>query len=237
VRRIYTFLFFGLITLAVAIAIVKFNDFSDKNKFSNFEQKCKTKRINLANYKQYEFKADYSLTQCMKKLILLRRCIGANYSSKIYDLMYKNSVLAFKKYPNFPPIAANYAFFQQIAKSDITESLPVILPFIQESSNYPAIPESIYNILNDAYHSETYEEQMVEYLGDNDYETGHERLKLLSDYWYSKLDAKYTNNSEKSLSIARSQMTIQKQQKAIAIWKKLLIYVNRSNSNKITLRN
>ena len=65
-RRIYTFLFFGLITLAVAIAIVKFNDFSDKNKFSNFEQKCKTKRINLANYKQYEFKADYSLTQCMK---------------------------------------------------------------------------------------------------------------------------------------------------------------------------
>jgi hypothetical protein len=236
-KTIYSFLILVLVILVVTFVIVKVNNFSNRNKFYDFEQKCKTKRINLVNYKQYEFKEDDSLTQCAEKLILLRRCAGANYTKKMHAIMYKSSISAFKKFPNFPPVAANYAFFQQIAKGNISESLPILLPFIQESANYPAISDSIYNILNDAYHSETYEEQMVEYLGDNDYETGHERLKLLSDYWYSKLDAKYTNNSEKSLSIARSQMTIQKQQKAIAIWKKLLIYVNRSNSNKITLRN
>lgn len=215
-----------LVILVVAFVIVKVNNFSSRNKFYDFEQKCKSKRINLANYKQYEFKADDSLTQCAEKLILLKRCMGANYSSKMHDLMYKNSLLAFKKFPNFPPVAANYAVFQQLAKSDITESLPIVLPFIQESANYPAIPESIYNILNDAYHSETFEEEMVEYLGNNDYETGRKRLKHLCDYWYSKLDAKYTNNSEKSLTIARSRMTIPKQQKAIASWKKLLTYIH-----------
>jgi hypothetical protein len=234
-KTIYRFLLLVLILLAVALVSVKLNNFSNRNKFYDFEQKCKTKRINLANYKQYEFKADDSLTQCAEKLILLRRCMGANYSEKLHDAMYKNSFLAFKKFPNFPPVAANYAFFQQLAKGDIAESLPILLPFIQESANYPAIPESIYNILNDAYHSETFEEEMVTHLGDNDYDTGCERLKLLCDYWYSKLDAKYTNNSEKSLSIARSRMTIPKQQKAIAIWKKLLSYVNKSNkTEKIT---
>ncbi len=81
-------------------------------------------------------------------------------------------------------------------------------------------------------HSETFEEEMTVYLGDNDYDTGRERLKHLCDYWYSKLDAKYTNNSEESLSIARSRMTIPKQQKAIATWKKLLTYINKSQSNK-----
>ena len=221
-----------LVILAAAFIGVKFNNFSDENKFSNFEQKCKTKRINLENYKQYEFKADDSLTQCTEKLMLLRRCMGANYSSKMHDLMYKNSLLAFNKFPNFPPVAANYAFFQQLAKGDVAESLPILLPFIQESANYPAIPGSIFNILNDAYHSETFETDMVEYLGDNDYDTGRERLKLLCDYWYSKLDAKYTNNSEESLAIARSQMTIPKQQKAIATWKKLLSYINKSKTTE-----
>ncbi len=141
---------FGFITIAIAIAIIRINNFSDRNKFYHFEQKCKTKRINLANYKQYQFEPNDSLTQCAENLILLKRCMGANYSSKMHDVMYRNSLLAFKKFPNFPPVAANYAFFQQLAKSDITESLPIVLPFIQESANYPAIPESIYNILNDA---------------------------------------------------------------------------------------
>jgi len=218
---------FIIIAVAVTITFVKINNISERNEFYNFEQKCKTKRINLANYKQYEFKEDDSLTQCAEKLILLKRCAGANYTKKMHGIMYKNSLLAFKKFPNFPPVAANYAFFQQIAKGDIAESLPILLPFIQESSNYPAIPESIFNILNDAYHSETFETDMVEYLGDNDYETGREKLKLLCDYWYSKLDAKYTNNSEKTLAIVRSQMTIPKQQKAIATWKKLLSYINK----------
>jgi hypothetical protein len=230
-KTIYSFLILVLVLLAVALVIVKVNNFSNRNKFYDFEQKCKTKRINLANYKQYEFKADDSLTQCAEKLILLRRCMGANYSSKMHDLMYKNSLSAFNKFPNFPPVAANYAFFQQLAKGDVAESLPILLPFIQESANYPAIPESIFNILNDAYNCETSEEDMVVYLGDNDYEAGHKKLKLLCDYWYSKLDAKYTNNSEKSLSIARSRMTIPKQQKAIASWKKLLSYINQKEKN------
>jgi cell division protein FtsL len=226
-KTIYRFLLLVLILLAVALVIVKVNNFSNRNEFYHFEQKCNKKRINLANYKQYEFKANDSLTQCAEKLILLKRCVGANYTKNMHDIMYKNSLLAFKKFPNFPPVVANYAFFQQLAKGDIAKSLPILLPFIQESANYPAIPESIYNILNDAYHSETFEEEMVEYLGDNDYETGRKKLKLLCDYWYSKLDAKYTNNSEKSLSIARSRMTIPKQQKAIASWKKLLTYINK----------
>ncbi len=186
-RRFYTFILFSFIVMAVAFVIVKVNNFSDRNKFYDFEKKCKTKRINLANYKQYEFKADDSLTQCAEKLILLKRCVGANYNEKMHDIMYKNSLLAFKKFPNFPPVAANYAFFQQLAKGDVAESLPIILPFIQESANYPAIPESIFNILNDAYNCETSEENMVTYLGDNDYDTGRERLNLLCNYWYSKL--------------------------------------------------
>ena len=231
-RIIYSFLLLIFVVLAVALVIVKFNNFSNRNEFYHFEQKCKTKRINLADYKEYEFKEDDSLTQCAENLILLKRCMGANYSEKMHDLIYKNSILAFKKFPNFPPIAANYAFFEQLAKGDVAESLPILLPFIQESANYPAITESIFNILNDAYHCEESEADMIECLGDNDYETGRERLKLLCDYWYSKLDAKYTNNSEKSLAIARSQMTIPKQQKAIASWKKLLVYINKSKINK-----
>lgn len=236
-KIIYSFLLVLLVLLTVALVIVKYNAFSNRNDFYHFEQKCKNRRINLANYKQYEFKNDDPLTQCAEKLILLKRCAGANYTKKMHNIMYKNSLLAFKKFPNFPPVAANYAFFQQIAKSDVSQSLPIVLPFIQESANYPAIPESIYNILNDAYHAETFEEEMVEYLGDNDYDTGRERLKLLCDYWYSKLDAKYTNNSEKILVIARQRMTIPKQQKAIAVWKKLLTYINKSKSNQIVSRN
>jgi len=232
-KTIYRFLLLVLILLAVALVIVKVNNFSNRNEFYHFEQKCKMKRINLANYKQYEFKEDDTLTQCAEKLILLKRCVGANYSSKMHNLMHKNSLLAFRNFPNFPPVAANYAFFQQLAKGDVTESLPILLPFIQESANYPAIPESIFNILNDAYHCEESEANMVEYLGDNDYETGREKLKLLCNYWYSKLDAKYTNNSEKSISIARSRMTIPKQQKAIAAWKKLLSYINKSNNKQV----
>ncbi|MCK4982226.1 MAG: hypothetical protein KAS17_04830 [Victivallaceae bacterium] len=238
-KTIYSFLSLVLVILVVAFVIVKVNNFSNRNKFYDFEQKCKNKRINLANYKQYEFKADDSLTQCAEKLILLKRCVGANYNSKMHDLMYKNSLSAFRKFPNFPPVAANYAFFQQLAKGDVAESLPILLPFIQESGNYPAIPESIFNILNDAYHCEESEEDMVIYLGDNDYETGRKRLNLLCNYWYSKLDAKYTNNSEKSLSIAHSRMTIPKQQKAIAVWKKLLTYINKPKHpyQKITKTN
>lgn len=235
VKRIYSFLVFGLITLAVAFVLIKINSFSDRNEFYHFEQKCKAKRINLVDYPKYQFSPDDSLTQCAENLILLKRCMGANYSSKMHDLMYKNSLLAFNKFPNFPPVAANYAFFQQLAKGNVAESLPILLPFIQESANYPAISESIFNILNDAYHCEESEADMIEYLGDNDYDTGRKKLKLLCDYWYSKLDAKYTNNSEKSLAIARQRMTIQKQQKAIASWKKLLSYINKSKiSEKIS---
>lgn len=232
-KTIYRFLILLLVILAVAFVGIKFNSFSVKSKFSEFEQKCKTKRINPANYKQYEFKPNDSLTQCTENLILLRRCVKSKYSREMHDFMYNNSFQAFKKFPNFPPIAANYAFYQQLAKGDVTASLPIVLPFIQESANYPAIPESIFNILNDAYNCETSEEAMITYLGNNDYEKGREQLKLLCDYWYSKLNAKYTNNSEKSLTIARQRMTIPKQQKAIAVWKKLLTYINKSQNKQI----
>jgi hypothetical protein len=230
-RTIYRFLILLLVILAVAFVGVKFNSFSVKNKFSEFEQKSKTKRINPANYKQYEFKPSDSLTQCTEKLILLRRCERAKYSREMHDFMYKNSFQAFKKFPNFPPIAANYAFYQQLAEGDVVKSLPIVLPFIQESANYPAIPEAIYKILNDAYHCETFEEDMVTFLGDNNYEAGREKLELLCNYWYSKLDSKYTGCSPSSLRYARKQMTGQKHQEAIAVWKKLLDYIKKSQPN------
>jgi len=125
-KTIYRFLILLLVILTVAFVGVKFNNFSSKNKFSEFEQKCKIKRINPANYKQYQFKPDDSLTQCTEKLIFLKRCVGANYSRRMHDFMYKNSFLAFKKFPDFPPIAANYAFYQQLSKGDVTESIPIL---------------------------------------------------------------------------------------------------------------
>ena len=48
-KTIYSFLILVLVLLAVALVIVKVNNFSNRNKFYDFEQKCKNKRINLAN--------------------------------------------------------------------------------------------------------------------------------------------------------------------------------------------
>jgi hypothetical protein len=205
----------------------KVSNVSEKHNFYDFEQKYRTEKVDPAQYKQYEIKAGDDLKQCFEKLILLQRCASMIHSPEIHDIMYQNYLFAFKKFPNFAPIAAGYACFHKLTSDNTVESLKILLPFIQESNDYPIVFISIFTILNDAYHCETVEEDMVKYLGDNDYETGRSKLKLLCDYWYSKLDAKYTNNSEESLSAARKQMTMPQQQEAIAIWKKLLRYTNR----------
>lgn len=223
--------FFSLIALTVAVIVVKSNSTVTKNELYNFEQKCEVKKIILSDYKKYEFDANDNLKQCAEKLILLKRCVEANYTTKMHDVLYRNYQAAFKNYPNVPFIAANFSFLQQLTKGNVTKSLPILLPFIQESANYPAIPEAIYKILNDAYYCETSERDMITFLGDNDYKAGREKLELLCNYWYSKLDSNYTGCSPGSISYARNQMTGQKQQEAIAVWKKLLSYINKSQPN------
>ena len=43
-KTIYTFLILVLVILVVAFVIVKVNNFLDRNKFYDFEQKCKAKK-------------------------------------------------------------------------------------------------------------------------------------------------------------------------------------------------
>ena len=202
---------------------------SKENDLYMIEQQSRMEKIDPSDYKKYEINNDDNLKQCYRKLILLNRCaypFDNNYG-KVLLFILKNSHLAYKKFPNSPAIASIYTWYLY-NNSSITKALPIVLPFIQESKKYPIIPKVIQRMLLGRYNVHYTKDDLIKYLGNGDINVGRKKLKNLCSYWLAKVNPKYAGNIAKSILIARKDMTLINTSEALATWKNLLNFIDKS---------
>lgn len=204
---------------------------SKENKLYASCQKYRTEKVDLSNYKNYAINKEDSLKQCVRKLIILNRCVKPvivnGDINSLFQFMLKNTHLAYQKFPNSPITASLYAWYCKMVKGNITDSLPVILPFIQEGENYPIVTRIIHGIFLNQYNMRSETLSIVTDLGDGNGKIGLKKIKLLCTYWLAKINPEYTNKPAKYIFAARKSMTLEKTHEALEAWKKILNHLDK----------
>lgn len=229
---------FCLFSLIVSVNGGTSSFVSKENKLYSSEQKYRIENGDFSKYKNYAINKEDSLEQCVRKLIILSRCIrpamlNGDDLNSLFQFMLKNSHIAYQKFPNSPITASQYAWYCKILKVNITDSLPIILPFIQEAENYPIVTRTIHAIFLDQYNSRDETLSIITDLGDGNGRLGLKRIKLLCTYWLAKINPEYTNKPAKYIFAARKSMTLKKTYEALEAWKKILNHIDKEKKRQL----
>ena len=214
---------------------------SSEHPFYKTEQDARILKIlSYKDFNQYTIKDNDDDETCYKKFVIARLLIRenagkitANDRELIDNVIKANIVSARKRYPNSIPNMVIIEIFGFSTDNELS-GIMRMLPFLQEKEQIPLISSVIWTNLLNISMNKNYYKELINELGEGDFDKGCSELENLKLYWSSLENIKYVlPYREEDIVLARTKMNNDNKLKAIASWRKLIKYAREREVNVV----
>lgn len=204
--------------------------------------------VPLAGVKDYsEYKVNPALTigDNFKNVTIIKRLFIDNSNQESLSFYLEQARSAHSLYPENVAIACFYSY--ALFYSDhtrLTESLAILIPYIQEIDLNPGIPRTIWAFLNFYVMNEALLKDasstffnLPELFETDDPKLILSQLELLSNYWATKIDPIYSTRwSDERIKVAQNKLSANGgEDEALAMWRKLVYNIYKQFINETEL--
>ncbi len=204
--------------------------------FSTEREARKEQIGNIHKYEQFGFTNDPGIRVIYRRLILLSRALkkvaqkrsGQNRITKFLNFRAKQAKHAHELYPESAAIAGIYTVYKYVAYFNIRNTIPVIIPYLQQNDRVPGLPRTMHYISALQKTNYTCEQDQRKFkrlfgLEQEDAPRCKEVLGALEIYWATKIDPSYSDNwTEKRVAKYREKLTPEKRRLALRAWRHLI---------------